>query len=61
MPRTNIVFVAILAFGSALTLFFWTKWMGKIIMVTAPQEQVEKTVNIQEWVALYILSARPCW
>ncbi len=53
----GIVFVAILAFGSALTLFFWTKWMGKIIMVTAPQEQVEKTVNIQEWVALYILSA----
>ncbi|HJJ38236.1 MAG TPA: proton-conducting transporter membrane subunit [Methanocorpusculum sp.] len=26
------VFIAILAFGSAFTIFFWTKWLGKLFM-----------------------------
>jgi ech hydrogenase subunit A len=27
----NIVIVMIVAFGSTITLFFWTKWMGKLL------------------------------
>jgi ech hydrogenase subunit A len=52
----GIIFVAIIAFGSALTLFFWTKWMGKVITIIPPEEQVERTVSLNEWVALYTLA-----
>ena len=27
----NILTVIILAYGSAVTLFYWTKWMGKLV------------------------------
>ncbi|MEY6431858.1 proton-conducting transporter membrane subunit [Thioalkalicoccus limnaeus] len=30
-PGGGILLMAILAFGSAPTLFFWTKWMGKLV------------------------------
>jgi ech hydrogenase subunit A len=46
----------LLAFGSAPTLFFWAKWMGKIISV--PQDTVRATdrVSGDEWTALGILA-----
>ena len=28
----GVVFVSLLAFGSAFTIFFWTKWLGKLFM-----------------------------
>jgi len=46
-----------IAFGSAATLFFWVKWMGKLIEVTGPRESVEKGIGATEWTALYTLSA----
>ena len=46
-----------IAFGSAATLFFWVKWMGKLIEVTGPKESVEKGISWMEWSALYTLSA----
>ena len=45
-----------IAFGSAATLFFWVKWMGKLIEVTRPRESVEKNISGTEWLALYTLS-----
>ena len=46
-----------IAFGSAATLFFWVKWMGKLIEVTKPRPCVEKNISCMEWSALYTLSA----
>lgn len=46
-----------IAFGSSATLFFWVKWMGKLLEVIRPHDPVEKDISIGEWVALYGLSA----
>jgi ech hydrogenase subunit A len=50
------ILALLLAFGSAPTLFFWTKWMGKLISV--PQGAVKATnrVSADEWTALGLLA-----
>ena len=44
----GLVFVVILIFGSALTLFFWAKWMGKLLMISPDTENVEGAVDKNE-------------
>jgi len=46
-----------IVFGSAATLFFWVKWMGKLLEVTKPHENQEGALGFGESVALYGLSA----
>jgi len=43
-------------FGSAATLFFWVKWMGKLLEVVKPREQLPEKLAWGETVALYGLS-----
>jgi ech hydrogenase subunit A len=45
-----------IVFGSAATLFFWVKWMGKLVEVVRPQHRVVKEISLDESVALYGLS-----
>ncbi len=45
-----------IVFGSAATLFFWVKWMGELLEVVQPHENVEKKIGRGEWTALYTLS-----
>jgi ech hydrogenase subunit A len=45
-----------LVFGSAATLFFWVKWMGKLLEVFRPREKLEEKYSAGETVALYGLS-----
>ncbi len=52
----GFIFVIILAFGSAITVFFWAKWMGKIISVTPDSENIEGTVDRSEWIALVLVA-----
>lgn len=52
----GLIFIAILAYGSAVTVFFWAKWMGKLVAVTREQERVEKGVLEEPWAPLYILT-----
>lgn len=44
-------------FGSAATLFFWVKWMGKLLEVVKPRDQLPERLAWGESVALYGLSA----
>ncbi|MDD4255827.1 MAG: proton-conducting transporter membrane subunit [Methanofollis sp.] len=53
----GLIFVMILAFGGAVTVFFWAKWMGKIIEVTPFGENLEGTVSTGKWVVLGSLTA----
>ena len=53
----GLIFIAILAFGGSLTVFFWSKWMGKIISVTPDQEVLENDVSKEKWAVLYILTS----
>jgi ech hydrogenase subunit A len=46
-----------IVFGSAATLFFWVKWMGKLLEVVRPHQNVEGHLGLGETVALYGLSA----
>lgn len=46
-----------LVFGSAATLFFWVKWMGRIICVVSEQENIEEGISRTEWVPLAALCA----
>jgi ech hydrogenase subunit A len=53
---TYPVLAGFIVFGSAATLFFWVKWMGKLIEVVGPHENVEKSIGFGEWFALYSLA-----
>jgi ech hydrogenase subunit A len=46
-----------IVFGSAATLFFWVKWMGKLLEVVSPHTRVEQELGLGEAIALYGLSA----
>lgn len=48
----NVLIIVMLAFGSAATLFFWTKWLGKLIAVSSKPKNQEATVHKDEWFAL---------
>jgi len=52
----GFIFVIILAFGSALTLFFWAKWMGRLVVVTLKQENLETDIDKNIWIALISLA-----
>jgi ech hydrogenase subunit A len=43
-------------FGSAPTLFFWVKWLGKLLEVTGAIENKEKGIGRGEWVAMGALT-----
>ncbi len=45
-----------IAFGSAATLFFWVKWMGKLVQVIGPAGRIRKEMVLGEAIALYGLS-----
>ncbi|MDD5456314.1 MAG: proton-conducting transporter membrane subunit [Candidatus Margulisbacteria bacterium] len=46
----------ILIFGGSATLFFWVKWMGKILTVLQERPDNEAQVKLSEWTALYVLT-----
>lgn len=46
-----------IVFGSAATLFFWVKWMGKLLEVVQPLPTLEAGLAPGEALALYGLSA----
>ncbi len=52
----NPILAIMLAYGSAATLFFWTKWMGKIIVIRYDKDNLEKMVSGWEWFSLTTLS-----
>jgi ech hydrogenase subunit A len=52
----GLVFIAILAFGGSVTVFFWSKWMGKIISVMRDQTAIEDSFWKEKYGVLYILT-----
>lgn len=50
------VLAIIIVFGSAATMFFWVKWMGKLITVINPRSDLEDTLTRDEWIPLGLLS-----
>ena len=52
----GLIFIAILAFGGSVTVFFWSKWMGKIISVMRDQTLIEDTFKKEKYGVLAILT-----
>lgn len=46
----------LLAYGSGPTLFFWAKWMGKIISVPVSPKKISGKIAGDEWLALWALA-----
>ena len=51
-----IVVIACIVFGSAVTSFYWTKWLGKLACTASKAENCEETVHKQEWFVLGVLA-----
>ncbi|NLO77526.1 MAG: NADH-quinone oxidoreductase subunit L [Methanomicrobiales archaeon] len=52
----GFVLVILLAFGCAVTVFFWTKWLGKLIEVAWKPERMEVKISNFEFSALVPLA-----
>lgn len=52
----NAYLVMFLCFGSASTLFYWVKWLGKIFSVSKDSVRQEDRVRKTEWTAIYPLT-----
>ncbi len=50
------LFSIFIVFGSSATLFFWVKWLGKLLQITGPMEKKEKNISGGKWTALISLS-----
>ncbi len=57
IDSNNILIVIALVFGSAATLFYWTKWLGKLVAVLSKSERIDSKLSKDEWLSLGTLSA----
>ena len=53
----HIVLITIIAFGSAATLFYWAKWLGKMVAIVANRQNIQEAVHKEEWGVLGGLTA----
>jgi ech hydrogenase subunit A len=53
---SHVLLAGLLAFGSGPTLFFWAKWMGKIVSIPHRHQDVVGPVSIDKWIALGTLT-----
>ncbi len=45
----NVVLIGIISFGSAVTAFYWIKWLGKLSAIVAGEENIQQDVHKEEW------------
>jgi ech hydrogenase subunit A len=48
----NVLVVLFIVFGSAVTLFYWCKWLGKLAAIVANRENIQDKVHKEEWTVL---------
>lgn len=49
--------VFFMTFGSAITMFYWAKWIGKLCTYIPAKKNLEQGIHLVQWVALRTLSA----
>jgi ech hydrogenase subunit A len=53
----NPFLVLFIVFGSSVTLFYWGKWLGKLVAIVAKRENIQDRVHGEEWAPLGTLVA----
>ncbi|MEI6438506.1 MAG: proton-conducting transporter membrane subunit [Candidatus Omnitrophota bacterium] len=53
---SNPLFAIFLIYGSAATLFFWVKWLGKIINVEKHYKNIEGGISKDQWLPMWALT-----
>lgn len=48
----SILLVVFLIFGSATTLFYWTKWLGELVAVHHNSQPIQNITKKSEWTSL---------
>jgi ech hydrogenase subunit A len=56
LPPFGMLLIAIIAYGSGITVFFWAKWMGKLIEVRKKSSPLKKEATSPEMFTLYCLT-----
>jgi ech hydrogenase subunit A len=49
----SILMVVFLVFGSATTLFYWTKWLGKLVAVVHNSSHRKSLVGRSQWISMF--------
>lgn len=49
----NTVLILFIAFGSATTMLYWTKWLAKILACKALSHKVEKKPSVGQWFSMF--------
>lgn len=52
IDSNNLLLVFFLCFGSAATLFYWTKWLGKLVAVLHQSERLPNRVRDSQWFSM---------
>ena len=52
----QLILILLLAFGSAATFMFWSKWLGKLSGIAGSPENVELTVHPSEWISVVLMA-----
>lgn len=53
----NVILVIFIAFGSATTMFYWTKWLGKLIAMHQPRNPEKDLTRKSEYFSMHVLGA----
>lgn len=51
----NVLLVIFIAFGSASTMFYWTKWLGKLIAMHKPSKPEKDATRKDEYFSMSVL------
>jgi ech hydrogenase subunit A len=54
IDSNNILIIILVAYGSAATLFYWTKWMGKLISNANTKNTIHHTFRMDEEIPIFI-------
>jgi len=52
VDSNSMLLVIFLVFGSATTLFYWTKWLGKLLAVIHNSARLNSKVGKSQWISL---------
>ena len=53
----NVVLVLFIAYGSATTMFYWTKWLAKLLCFHIPRQTVKDVTRKDEYVSMFFHAA----